>query len=542
MYLLLLLKMIFWLLLSLSRAFCLLYCRPYGEIILAVVACQEAYRHPFREWTATTGFAFVRFRLEDEAQRALKAATDGLVRVRSGKVRATWAKADSHVRGTNDSCGLTSGKLCGSSTPNSSHSMAHHHHSHGFHHKTLDSTSSLLSNNGVGSPSTSINTSVANFNKMMNSSQHGNNIANSPGSTAAPSAPSLKYPQSSVLTSVGCAGHSTARSVSSVCSSGGHLATNSLNNTSCTPQPVKLNNHNMYGYQTHLQQPQHQLAGSPIASDSIFYFSPPTHHVQHQQQVYHPQLQHLSTPNSQQGVAVSPFSASQWVSPASGFQHQNHFNNSNNNTGYTSGSNPSVVFNSHQSLNSQQHVMFQQSPHQTYGLNTSYPSSPNQQQPGFYNQDFTHSASPPHLSTNIYNPPQQQSFDYSGAFFNNAQSQQKVFYSSPVSAPMHSTGSVNTINTVSNNNAIVMNNNNNTQSHELFGIFNSSHSSSSSSSSSSQMGGFNHQQFVKPTGPVSGAISPSMVAAFNKNNTTSDVDSINKECLPLQQTGSEWVW
>ncbi|CRH00192.1 conserved Plasmodium protein, unknown function [Plasmodium relictum] len=70
----------------------------FGNVDLTMVVCDKQSRHPNKEWTATSGYAFVRFATNLEAQRTLNATTSGLVRIRGSRVRATWAKKDSYSK------------------------------------------------------------------------------------------------------------------------------------------------------------------------------------------------------------------------------------------------------------------------------------------------------------------------------------------------------------------------------------------------------------------------------------------------------------
>ncbi|GAW81088.1 hypothetical protein, conserved [Plasmodium gonderi] len=70
----------------------------FGNVDLTMVVCDKKSRHPNKEWTATSGYAFVRFSTNVEAQRTLNAANSGGIRVRGSRVRATWAKKDSYSK------------------------------------------------------------------------------------------------------------------------------------------------------------------------------------------------------------------------------------------------------------------------------------------------------------------------------------------------------------------------------------------------------------------------------------------------------------
>eukprot|EP00914_Ancora_sagittata_P009178 GHVO01017679.1.p1 GENE.GHVO01017679.1~~GHVO01017679.1.p1 ORF type:complete len:344 (-),score=39.91 GHVO01017679.1:107-1138(-) len=69
--------------------------RPYGDIIISTIVCLSENRHPTKEWTATAGYGFVRFRDHQEAERAFRASRSGLITVGTAKVKASWAKQDS---------------------------------------------------------------------------------------------------------------------------------------------------------------------------------------------------------------------------------------------------------------------------------------------------------------------------------------------------------------------------------------------------------------------------------------------------------------
>ncbi|CXI42048.1 conserved Plasmodium protein, unknown function [Plasmodium berghei] len=70
----------------------------YGNVNLTMVVCDKQSRHPNKEWTATSGYAFVRFSTNIEAQRTLNAAISGQIRIKGSRVRATWAKKDSYSK------------------------------------------------------------------------------------------------------------------------------------------------------------------------------------------------------------------------------------------------------------------------------------------------------------------------------------------------------------------------------------------------------------------------------------------------------------
>ncbi|ANQ08078.1 Uncharacterized protein PCOAH_00026580 [Plasmodium coatneyi] len=70
----------------------------FGNVDLTMVVCDKKSRHPNKEWTATSGYAFVRFSTNLEAQRTLNAACAGGIRIRGSRVRATWAKKDSYSK------------------------------------------------------------------------------------------------------------------------------------------------------------------------------------------------------------------------------------------------------------------------------------------------------------------------------------------------------------------------------------------------------------------------------------------------------------
>uniref|UniRef100_A0A0G4H3D9 RRM domain-containing protein n=1 Tax=Chromera velia CCMP2878 TaxID=1169474 RepID=A0A0G4H3D9_9ALVE len=73
------------------------FCK-YGNVEMAMVACHPSCRYPDKEWTATTGFAFVRFQHSTDASNVLSLCGEGAIRIRNGKVRATWAKKDSYAK------------------------------------------------------------------------------------------------------------------------------------------------------------------------------------------------------------------------------------------------------------------------------------------------------------------------------------------------------------------------------------------------------------------------------------------------------------
>lgn len=79
-----------------TRADLILSFKPFGQVELAMVVCDKKTRHINREWTATAGYAFVRFARYIDAQTALAAVCNGSVRVQGRRVRATWAKKDSY--------------------------------------------------------------------------------------------------------------------------------------------------------------------------------------------------------------------------------------------------------------------------------------------------------------------------------------------------------------------------------------------------------------------------------------------------------------
>ncbi|EUD67168.1 hypothetical protein C922_02318 [Plasmodium inui San Antonio 1] len=70
----------------------------FGNVDLTMVVCDKKSRHPNKEWTATSGYAFVRFSTNMEARRTLNAACAGGIRIRGSRVRATWAKKDSYSK------------------------------------------------------------------------------------------------------------------------------------------------------------------------------------------------------------------------------------------------------------------------------------------------------------------------------------------------------------------------------------------------------------------------------------------------------------
>ncbi|CAA9988347.1 conserved Plasmodium protein, unknown function [Plasmodium knowlesi strain H] len=70
----------------------------FGNVDLTMVVCDKKSRHPNKEWTATSGYAFVRFSTNLEAQRTLNTACAGGIRIRGSRVRATWAKKDSYSK------------------------------------------------------------------------------------------------------------------------------------------------------------------------------------------------------------------------------------------------------------------------------------------------------------------------------------------------------------------------------------------------------------------------------------------------------------
>lgn len=72
--------------------------RRFGRVELAMVVCDEASRHPHREWTSTAGYAFVRFNKRSEAAAAIQAAGLGLVTIKNVRVRADWARKDSYAK------------------------------------------------------------------------------------------------------------------------------------------------------------------------------------------------------------------------------------------------------------------------------------------------------------------------------------------------------------------------------------------------------------------------------------------------------------
>ncbi|CBZ53573.1 putative RNA recognition motif-containing protein [Neospora caninum Liverpool] len=86
----------------------------FGKVELTVVVCDKDHRHPHREWTATSGYAFVRFSSSAEAAAAVAAAAVGSIRMRGSRIRATWAKKDSlakHSQATDSSCVSCSGSM-----------------------------------------------------------------------------------------------------------------------------------------------------------------------------------------------------------------------------------------------------------------------------------------------------------------------------------------------------------------------------------------------------------------------------------------------
>lgn len=74
--------------------------RRFGTIGLAMVVCNKKNRHPSKEWTATSGYAFVRFTSHQVAKRALKSVEYGLVSIQGCRLRGTWAKKDSYSKGS----------------------------------------------------------------------------------------------------------------------------------------------------------------------------------------------------------------------------------------------------------------------------------------------------------------------------------------------------------------------------------------------------------------------------------------------------------
>lgn len=72
--------------------------RKFGRVELAMVVCDEASRHPHKEWTSTAGYAFVRFSKRSEAAAAIQAAAIGLISIRGTRVRADWARKDSYAK------------------------------------------------------------------------------------------------------------------------------------------------------------------------------------------------------------------------------------------------------------------------------------------------------------------------------------------------------------------------------------------------------------------------------------------------------------
>ncbi|KNG75003.1 hypothetical protein PFMG_01220 [Plasmodium falciparum IGH-CR14] len=74
----------------------------FGNVDLTMVVCDKESRHPNKEWTATSGYSFVRFSTNIEARKTLTAATCGLIKIRGSKVRATWAKKDSYSKKEKD--------------------------------------------------------------------------------------------------------------------------------------------------------------------------------------------------------------------------------------------------------------------------------------------------------------------------------------------------------------------------------------------------------------------------------------------------------
>ncbi|SPJ11050.1 conserved Plasmodium protein, unknown function [Plasmodium sp. DRC-Itaito] len=74
----------------------------FGNVDLTMVVCDKESRHPNKEWTATSGYSFVRFSTNIEARKTLTAATCGLIKIRGSKVRATWAKKDSYSKREKD--------------------------------------------------------------------------------------------------------------------------------------------------------------------------------------------------------------------------------------------------------------------------------------------------------------------------------------------------------------------------------------------------------------------------------------------------------
>ncbi|SCP04648.1 conserved Plasmodium protein, unknown function [Plasmodium ovale] len=74
----------------------------FGNVDLTMVVCDKQSRHPNKEWTATSGYAFVRFSTNEEAERTLNATMSGIVRIRGSRVRATWAKKDSYSKKEKD--------------------------------------------------------------------------------------------------------------------------------------------------------------------------------------------------------------------------------------------------------------------------------------------------------------------------------------------------------------------------------------------------------------------------------------------------------
>ncbi|KAF8819434.1 hypothetical protein IE077_001030 [Cardiosporidium cionae] len=68
----------------------------YGCIDMATVVCDSRYRYPHKEWTATAGYAFIRFTKREHAQRVLDEQV--FIKIRGCRIRATWAKKDSYAK------------------------------------------------------------------------------------------------------------------------------------------------------------------------------------------------------------------------------------------------------------------------------------------------------------------------------------------------------------------------------------------------------------------------------------------------------------
>eukprot|EP00922_Rhytidocystis_sp_ex-Travisia-forbesii_P012642 GHVS01019039.1.p1 GENE.GHVS01019039.1~~GHVS01019039.1.p1 ORF type:complete len:641 (+),score=94.49 GHVS01019039.1:451-2373(+) len=71
---------------------------PFGSIELAMVVCNRKHRHPTREWTATSGFGFVRFTCHQSACRAIVNSRYGLLWLKGCRIRASWARKDTYTK------------------------------------------------------------------------------------------------------------------------------------------------------------------------------------------------------------------------------------------------------------------------------------------------------------------------------------------------------------------------------------------------------------------------------------------------------------